>query len=274
MPELPEVETIRRVLEPQLCGRTVTSVTVNRPEIIAHPTAEEFCARVTSAQITGLGRRGKYLAIHFKGGAAIRLHLRMTGQLLVTPPDFPSANHTHLVCGLDDGQQLRFIDTRRFGRFWFFAPGEEDCISGVSQLGPEPSDPALTAGYLSSHCGHRRRAIKDCLLDQKLVAGIGNIYSDEILFLSHILPDRPACSLTPAEWERLAAAIPAAIRYFIDTNAISPEDYLAGMGRDYRNTPFLRVYGHGKEPCPVCGRPLQRSVIAGRSSVFCTGCQH
>ncbi len=274
MPELPEVETIRRVLAPQLCGRTVTSVTVNRPEIIAHPTAEEFCARVTGAQITGMGRRGKYLAIRLKGGAAIRLHLRMTGQLLVTPPDFPPANHTHLVCGLDDGQQLRFIDTRRFGRFWLLAPGEEDRVSGISQLGPEPSDPALTAAYLSSRCAHRRRAVKDCLLDQKLIAGIGNIYSDEILFLAHILPDRPACSLTPAEWERLAAAIPAAIRYFIDTNAISPADYLAGMGRDYRNTPFLRVYGHGGEPCPVCGRPLQRSVIAGRSSVFCTGCQH
>ena len=144
----------------------------------------------------------------------------------------------------------------------------------MDRLGPEPFDAALTAAYLHSALGRRRAAIKSCLLDQTVVAGIGNIYSDEILFAVRIAPTRPACTLTAAEWKRLAAAIPEQLQKHIEWNAISPADYLAGAGEDYRNTPHLQVYGHDGAACPRCGKAqLKRVVIAGRSSVYCPRCQ-
>ncbi|WP_066687656.1 bifunctional DNA-formamidopyrimidine glycosylase/DNA-(apurinic or apyrimidinic site) lyase [Christensenella intestinihominis] len=272
MPELPEVETIRRVLEPQLAGRTITGLRLNRPDIISHPSAEAFQSSVAGARIKGMDRRGKFLFIRLEG-KSILLHLRMTGRLLLVPSAFPEEKHTHIVFGLDNGAELRFVDPRRFGRFWLVRDGEEDTESGVHKLGPEPFDPALSAAYLQASCGQRKKAVKECLLDQSIVAGIGNIYADEILFVSKIRPERPANSLSKAEWKRLAENIPERLRYFIEKNAVTPEEYLAGNGTEYRNTPFLQVYGHEGEPCPVCGAPLCRTVIAGRGSIFCPRCQ-
>ncbi len=273
MPELPEVESIRRVLEPQIRGLTIRRVDANRPEIVAHPGAEEFCARVTGQTIDRVERRGKFLALRLASGDRIILHLRMTGCLLLTPADLPAERHTHLIFQMDDGRELRFSDPRRFGRFWLIGAGEADAYSGMEKLGMEPTDPALSAETLMQAFGRRRRSVKECLLDQSVVAGIGNIYSDEILFAARIRPSRPARDLTAEEWARLARAIPERIVFFTEKNAISPEEYLAARGQDYRNTPFLRVYGHGGEPCPVCGEALRRTVIGGRSSVFCPACQ-
>ena len=276
MPELPEVETVRRVLAPQVAGRRICAVYVVWPGILARPAADPaaFAAAVCGHTVTGMERRGKFLALLLDGGGTVRLHLRMTGQLLLCPPGWPDVPHTHLAFELDDGSELRYADARRFGRFWYLAPGEPDTYSGVAQLGPEPFDPALTPAYLRGTLGGRRAAIKNCLLDQRVVAGIGNIYSDEILFAVRIRPDRPACTLTAAEWRRLAAEIPAQLRQQIEWNGISPTDYLAGSGQDYRNTPHLQVYGRGGAVCPRCGKTqLRRIVIAGRSSVFCPRCQ-
>ena len=273
MPELPEVETIRRVLEPQLRGRTISDVRVNRPEVVAHPGAEGFCSSLKGQALSGMGRRGKFLLFLLEGGGRVVLHLRMTGGLLLAPADLPQEKHTHLVFLLDNGAELRFADTRRFGRFWLVQSGEQDAFSGVGSLGREPFDPDFSAQYLSSRLEKRKKAIKECLLDQSVVAGIGNIYSDEILFAAGIHPARPAASLKPEEWARLARAIPERLAYFIEKNEITPEEYLQTKGRDYRNTPFLQVYGHGGQPCPVCGTALRRTVIGGRSSVFCPRCQ-
>lgn len=274
MPELPEVETVRSVLEPQLTGRCIRAAEVRWPGVIGHPTVEAFTAGVCGQRVTGMARRGKYLSILLESGGTVRLHLRMTGQLLVTPADWPLLPHTHLILTLDDGSQLRFADARKFGRFWLLAPGEADVYSGVGKLGPEPFDAAFTAAYLRGALGSRRSAIKTCLLDQSVVAGIGNIYGDEILFAVKIHPARHAASLTPAEWKRLAAAIPENLRQNIERNRISPADYLAGDGGDYRNTPFLQVYGQQNRPCPRCGKAqLQRIVLAGRGSCFCPRCQ-
>lgn len=272
MPELPEVETIKRILEPQLTGGTTSGLTLNRPDIIAHPTPDTFTSRVTKAQITGMIRRGKYLSVLLATGDTVTLHLRMTGCLLVTPPDYPEEKHTHLIFHLDGGRELRYIDPRRFGRFWLFSHGEQDTISGIHKLGPEPLDQQLTATYLSGMLSKRKRAIKDCLLDQSMIAGIGNIYSDEILFAAKIRPDRRACTLTAKEWTRLATTIPAILHRAIEANAMTPEEYLAGKGKEYRNTPAFQVYGHGGNPCPCCGEILCRAA-AGRSSVFCPACQ-
>lgn len=273
MPELPEVETIRRILEPQLLGRTIIGLVVNCPDVIAYPALEVFVRSATGARIDRMGRRGKFISLYLDNGGIILLHLRMTGQLLVTPSDFPEGKHTHLVFPLDDGNELRFIDSRRFGRFWLVAPDEEDGISGVDRLGLEPFDPSLTADYLSTHWGKRRCSIKNCLLEQRVVAGIGNIYGDEILFTSGICPGRLASSLRPAEWEALAVAIPEVLQKGIEGDYMTPMEYLKAQGKEYRNASNFQVYGHGGEPCRRCGAILKRVVIAGRSSCYCPQCQ-
>lgn len=273
MPELPEVETIKRVIEPQIRGRTITGVTVNRPEVVAHPAAEEFAALLTGQSISHMARRGKFLIVRLDNGGQMLLHLRMTGCLLIAPANLPQEKHTHVVFHLDNGRQLRFSDTRRFGRFWLLGQGEDDTYSGICRLGMEPFDKDFTPGYLIARWGKRRKTIKECLLEQTAVAGIGNIYSDEILFTAKIHPARPANTLTPREWERLAAVIPGRLSYFIEKNRITPEEYLETRGQDYRNTPFLQVYGHAGGPCPVCGNNLDRMIVGGRSSVYCPSCQ-
>lgn len=273
MPELPEVEAIKRVLEPQVQGLAIQDIVVNQPEIIEHPAADEFCGRVIGQTFDHMERRGKFLLLWLESGDHIVLHLRMTGCLLVTPADMPEEKHTHLVFRLSSGQDLRFSDTRRFGRFWLIASGEADPYSGVEKLGIEPLSSECNAEYLKTHLEKRKKTVKECLLDQSVVAGIGNIYSDEILFAARLHPARPANSLTEDEWGRLAAAIPRQLSYFIEKNKTTPEEYLESKGRDYRNTPFLQVYGHEGEPCSMCGEILCRTVIGGRGSVFCPVCQ-
>lgn len=273
MPELPEVETMKNALEPSLTGRTIVRLTLNKPGIIAHPSPEDFITRVTGARIRKMGRRGKFLSLYLDNSNIITLHLRMTGQLLVTPADFPPEKHTHIVFHLDDGNELRFIDPRRFGRFWLLGNGEEDVYSGIHKLGIEPFDSRLTSAWLQEQAAKRKKSIKECLLDQGTVTGIGNIYGDEILFTAKICPARPACSLTAEEWNRLAAAIPAILQEAVRNNHMTPEEYLAEKGMEYREAQFLKVYGHAGEPCPRCQTPLTRIVLSGRSSVYCPNCQ-
>lgn len=224
-------------------------------------------------------RRGKFLTIWLNSNDRIILHLRMTGCLLLTPADDPEEKHTHIIFSLSNGMEkdhfteLRFSDIRRFGRFWLLGKDEIDTYSGTQKLGAEPFDRELTAGYLNTYLGKRKKAIKECLLDQSVIAGIGNIYADEILFTAGIYPARPACSLELEEWERLAAVIPERISYYIEANRITPEDYWKTKGQDYRNTPYLQVYGQVGKPCPKCGEKLCRIVVGGRGSVYCPVCQ-
>ena len=273
MPELPEVEAIKRVIEPQIRGLAIERITVNRPEVIAHPAADAFCRRLAGQVFAEARRRGKFLILCMESGDRLILHLRMTGCLLVTPADVPEEKHTHLVFHLSGGRELRFSDTRRFGRFWLLRQGEADTYTGMEKLGAEPFDPTLSAESLSTRLAKRKKTIKECLLDQSVIAGIGNIYSDEILFRAKICPARPANSLTLKEWKRLAETIPECLSYFIEKNRISQEDFLQTKGQNYRNTPFLQVYGHADEPCPNCGETLVRVTISGRSSVYCPNCQ-
>lgn len=273
MPELPEVETIRRVIEPQIRGLTIEEIVVNRPEVIAHPAADEFCSCLSGQRMERVTRRGKYFVIHLKSGDRIIIHLRMTGCLLVMPEDSPKEKHTHVIFRLNGGMELRFSDTRRFGRIWLLRKDETDIYSGIEKLGREPFDQRFTAGYLSDRLGKRKKALKECLMEQSVIAGIGNIYSDEILFSAGIDPARAAESLTLEEWQRLAEVIPGRLLFYIQKNEITPEEYRKTRGRDYRNTPFLLVYGHEGEPCPICGTTLRRRVLGGRSSISCSNCQ-
>ena len=273
MPELPEVETIKRIIEPQLTGRKTESVNILNSQIIAYPSADEFAVACLGKTIKDMSRRGKFLTVHFEDGSRVSLHLRMTGQLLVMPNDYPVEKHTHLIMNLSDGKQLRYIDVRRFGRFWYLGVNEEDTITGMDKLGPEPDDPVLTGAYLQDKLGRKKKAIKEMLHDQSVVAGIGNIYSDEILYVSGVYPESKCSELTKEEWDTIAANIKKVIAWGIDLNKMTPEEYLEGKGKEYRNTPFLKVYGHEGKQCEKCESTFEKITIGGRSSCFCPVCQ-
>lgn len=273
MPELPEVEAIKQVLEPQIQGVAINNVVVNRPEVIARPSSNEFCERLAGQTIDCMARRGKFLLIQLESGDRLIIHLRMTGCLLCTPADLPKEKHTHLIFSLSNNKELRFSDTRRFGRLWLIASGETDLYSGIGKLGKEPFASDFSAEYLIAHFGKRKKAIKECLLEQSVIAGIGNIYSDEILFTARLYPAQPANSLSEKEWVRLAKVIPQQLSYFIEKNEMTPDEYLETRGQYYRNTPFLQVYGREGEACPICGETLCRIVIGGRGSTYCPACQ-
>lgn len=273
MPEMPEVEVIRRILEPQLAGRKIAAVEIFNKQILAHPDEITFSNLLTGQTISGMSRRGKYLTIHLENGDSVVLHLRMTGQLLVTPPDMTIEKHTHLIATLSDEMQLRYIDVRRFGRFWYLQFDEPDTFTGQTQLGAEPFDDVLTPVYLKNKLGKRKKPIKEMLHDQSIVAGIGNIYSDEILFSAGIYPKTKCVDLEDSEWNRLTQKIKEVIAWGIDVNEMTPEEYLEGKGKEYRNMPLLRIYGRAGQKCSVCGSTIDKITIGGRSSCYCPSCQ-
>lgn len=273
MPELPEVETVRQILEPQIIGQTILSVTINNPQVIAHPDAAAFAERFTDQTVRRMSRRGKFLTIHFENDDRMIIHLRMTGQLLITPADYPDEKHTHLIADLSGGRQIRYIDVRRFGRFWYLLKDEVDTFTGQDKLGLEPTDEAMTADYLKARLGGRKKSIKEMLHDQSVVAGIGNIYSDEILFEAELYPEEKCADLTIGDWNQLTAKIKEVIAWGVTANGMTPEEYLAGAGKEYRNIPDLRVYRREGQPCSRCGAVIERIVIGGRSSCYCPTCQ-
>lgn len=273
MPELPEVETIKRIVAPQIIGSMIQKVEVLNEQIIANPAAEQFSESLSGQRFSGMDRRGKFLIFRLESGDKLFLHLRMTGQLLVTPKDYPAEKHTHLVLHLDNETQLRYIDVRRFGRFWYIGKEESENVTGIDKLGIEPFDERLTAGYLKSRLSRKKKPVKEMLLDQSIVAGIGNIYSDEILYLCGIHPETKCSELTDNDWEKLSRTIPEELSLAIKENEMSAEEYLAGKGKEYRNTPFLKAYGHEGMPCPACGGIFKRITVGGRSSCYCPECQ-
>lgn len=198
MPEMPEVEIIRRILEPQIAGKKIETVEILNSQIIAYPDIETFAAMLTGKTITNMSRKGKFLTIHFESGDKLALHLRMTGQLLVMAKDTPVEKHTHLFIYLESGNQLRYIDVRPFGRFWYIKKDETDAITGQDKLGLEPLDEKL---------GKKKKSIKEMLYDQSIIAGIGNIYSDEILYAAGIYPETKCIDMDDEEWDRLAKKI-------------------------------------------------------------------
>jgi formamidopyrimidine-DNA glycosylase len=201
MPELPEVETVRRIVAPQIIDRTIQKVEILNDQIVAYPDAMRFAECLSGQKFSGMDRRGKFLIFRFESGNRLFLHLRMTGQLLVTPVDYPAEKHTHLVLHLDHGMQLRYIDVRRFGRFWYLGKDESESVTGIDKLGLEPFDSQFTAEYLKSRLSQKKKSIKEMLHDQSVVAGIGNIYSDEILYLCGIYPETKCTELTDADFE-------------------------------------------------------------------------
>lgn len=245
---------------------------MNRPEIIEHPGPDTFRDLCLGHRITSLGRRRKYISIVLDSGDTVWFHLRMTGRMSSEPSDGPVQKHVHFIFRLDDGTDLRFTDPRMFGRFWLLRDGEEDTFTGMAKLGSEPLEGDVTAEYLQGRVGHSRRCVKSCLLDQSVVAGIGNIYADEILFMAGICPTRGSDTLDHGDWARISGSIPKVLRKGLEDDLASPEWYLSGREGDWETSPYL-MYGHEGDPCPTCGMTIVRTVISNRSSYHCPNCQ-
>jgi len=273
MPELPEVETVRRSLEPALLGRTIRKVNIYYGGIIKKPDPGQFAQLIKDRRIEKVSRRGKYLLLELSGALLLVIHLRMTGQLTVAEQETPLADHTHLVFALDNGHELRFRDVRKFGLIYLIA---KDCLQdagGLCTLGPEPLGEDFTPAYLAHCLRNKRVKLKALLLDQTAVAGIGNIYADEALFRAGLHPERLACQLDEMEISRLHQAIRAVLQEGIDYRGTSFRDYVDGQGEKGGFQNRLKVYGRAGEKCS-CGAVLEKKTVAGRTTVYCPRCQH
>jgi formamidopyrimidine-DNA glycosylase len=271
MPELPEVETIRRQLAPRVQGRVLARVRVD-DERWCMPLAPPAMERALQGRrVESLGRRGKYLVWELSGERYLLQHLRMTGNLLYDPADRPV--HTRVAIDLDDGHALLYVDARRFGTGQL-AEGRDglDDFLGA-RLGLEPFDPGFGAEHLRALARDSRAPVKAFLLDQKRVAGVGNIYADEALFRARIHPLRPAGRVTRAQWEALAPAIVETLEAGIAANGASIDDFrhLDGAYGSFQDE-FL-VHLHEGDPCPRCGGPVRKLVAAGRGTYVCERCQ-
>jgi formamidopyrimidine-DNA glycosylase len=269
VPELPEVETVRRSLERLILGQTVIAVEVREPRL-RRPLAANFAAQLANRSIRHIGRRGKYLAIELDNGNIWLIHLGMTGQLIIGHPDEPLRPHDHLVFALGNGQYLRYNDTRRFG---LMAVGSEEEVEAWTSLGVEPLQPAFSSRYLWGEVQKTQRTIKDVLMDQRVVAGIGNIYASELLFRAGVRPMRTATTLSRSEVEQIVKAAKAVLREAIRHRGSSISDYLDGEGQPGSFQARFRVYDREDRPCRKCGTPIQREVRGGRSAFFCPVCQ-
>lgn len=274
MPELPEVETVRRSLEPHLLGQTIAGLRVGAFVGVLGDLAPDLAAAaLTGRSIVAIRRRGKYLLIDLDDGSGIEIHLRMTGQLEFRPRDVEPIRFEHLAIQLGSGIDLRFADQRKFGRV-IVHPGDPE-LGIKTKLGPEPLSDAFTAASLAASLARRTAAIKSLLLDQRIIAGIGNIYADEALFLAGVHPGRPGGSLSEHEIERLHETIRRTLQAGIENRGTSFSSYRDADGQSGENQHALRVYGRGRAglPCLQCGAPLQFLIFSARTSHYCPVCQ-
>jgi formamidopyrimidine-DNA glycosylase len=270
VPELPEVEYVARQLREELPGRRIISVTVGWPRTLGGMEPAEFTARVRGQMVRAIGRRGKHLIVELDGGDALVIHRRMSGNLIFLSPEERDP-WARVVFGLDDGRALVFTDPRKFGRVLLMSQDELDGL--FASLGPEPLEDAFTSEELAARLRGSNRAIKAALLDQTVVVGLGNIYADEALFRAGINPLRPAASLSQDEIARLRDAIRETLLLGIEHGGTT-----FGRHRDIydeagTNLEYLNVYRRTGQPCRVCGQPIERVVIAQRSSHYCPHCQ-
>lgn len=273
MPELPEVETVVRTLRPNLKGREIKQIEIRHEDVIHHPGAAEFIGRLQGCTIAELSRRGKYICMTLDDGQLLAAHLRMTGRLLYADPKQELLPHTHVIMDLSDGGQLRYADVRRFGGFWLLGKNEEDTVTGMQHLGVEPLSPEFSAEYLMSRLARRACPVKNGILDQSVIAGLGNIYADETLFAARVRPDRLCRSLADEEWQRIADVIPPILEAAIANRGTTFSDFLDGTGREGENVYFLRAYGRYGQPCKDCGAVMEKTRIGGRGTCFCPCCQ-
>ena len=267
MPELPEVQTVVNTLLPRVKGRRIRAVRLHRNDILT-PSDVDLVRSLTGRTVKGIERRGKRIVFSLDNGDRFYIHLGMSGRLTVQGADTPLVRHTHLVIELDaaDGLELRFVDPRRFGGVWWLgaeADGQE--------IGPEPLE--TRPGQLGARLKKTTRAIKNALLDQTVIAGLGNIYVDESLFAAGIHPLTPANVLTREQITKLNRAIKSTLRRALKHRGSTLRDYRDAEGNSGDFQSRHRVYGREGAPCVVCRKPIERIVLGGRSTHFCAKCQ-
>ncbi len=278
MPELPEVETVRRGLAPVMEGAAIARVTLNRPDL-RWPLPERMAGRMQGATVAGLRRRSKYLLADLDTGETLLVHLGMSGRILVSGAmlgEFLHAHraaekHDHVVIDLASGARVTFNDPRRFGAMDLFPTDASHPL--LAALGPEPMGNDFSDTWLAGRLRGRRTPVKAALLDQTNIAGLGNIYVCEALFRARIAPTRLAGDLTGAEISRLVPAIREVLAEAIEAGGSSLRDYRQADGELGYFQHSFRVYGREGQPCPACGTPIVRIAQAGRSTWFCPACQ-
>ena len=272
MPELPEVETIRRGLRKIFLGRVFSEVIVHRPSTLRSDPAQ-FASKLMGRRVQEIGRRGKHLLFALSGDATLLVHLGMTGQLTVQPPETPLRPHTQVVFRFIRGRlDLRYRDVRRFGYLQLVPTSQVSYLPQIAQLGPEPL--SITYEELAGRLQHRRGKIKPVLLSQTAVCGLGNIYTDEVLFAADIHPEQPANTLSPDQLRRLQAALIEILTAAIEAGGSSIDRaYVRVDGSPGTYQQHHAVYGRAHQPCYCCGTPIRRYVLSGRSTYFCPQCQ-
>jgi formamidopyrimidine-DNA glycosylase len=270
MPELPEVETTRRGLEPLIVGKSIVAVTV-REARLRWPVASDLSARLAGRRIDALRRRGKYLLIDLPPGTLL-VHLGMSGSLRYVAAAEPPRRHDHVELQLAPTGCLRFNDPRRFGTLQFCCEPERHPL--LRSIGPEPLAGSFDGTYLASVCAGRRVAIKQLLMNGRIVAGIGNIYANEALFLAGIHPRRGAGRIGRARLDALAKALRRVLTDALEHGGTTLRDFVGGDGRPGYFKLSLNVYDRAGEPCKRCGGPIRKLVLGQRASYYCPRCQH
>jgi len=268
MPELPEVETVRRGLNKLVKGATIASIEVHWPKIINND-LDSFKQRLAGQTIERVDRRGKYLLFRFTAGLTMVSHLRMEGKYNVVPANTGQTKHTHVIFHLTDNRDLLYNDVRKFGRMTLVPTGEERTVGGLKTMGPEPVADQLTAAYMASIFGKSKKMIKPLLLDQSKIAGLGNIYADEVLWMSKIHPMRPANSLTEDEIVALRQNIIAEVASAIKGHGTTVHSFSTAFGEAGQFQNHLHVYGREGEPCERCGTLIEKIKVAQRGTHFC-----
>jgi formamidopyrimidine-DNA glycosylase len=273
MPELPEVETIRTGLAPLLEGRRLERVAILDPRLTRPEDPAEVASRLEDERVVRVARRGKYVVVRFESGRSLLVHLRMTGTLLTgRNGNLPEDPYVRAVLSLDNGSDVLYRDVRRFGT-WLLLEPEELAPYLELRLGEEPLGREFTAAHLARRLANRRAPIKAALLDQRTVAGMGNIYADEAMWRARIDPRRPAGELSAADTTRLHRAIRDALRLGIRRQGATLSDYRTATGARGRMQREFQVYGRAGEPCPRCGTLIAKTRTAGRGTSFCPSCQ-
>ena len=274
MPELPEVETVRRQLEPALVGRRFERVAIFDPRLVQPADPDEVARRLEGERVAAVERRGKYLIVRFESGRALLVHLRMTGSLrhVAAGRTLEPDPYRRAVVSLDDGSDVGYRDVRRFGT-WVLLDRDETEPYLASRLGEEPFARRFTAAALAERLASRRAPIKAAILDQRAVAGLGNIYADEALWRARIHPSRRAGALSAAEVARLHRAVRAALATGIERQGATLRDYATPDGASGGMQHEFKVYGRAGEPCPRCGAAIAKTRAAGRGTWFCPRCQ-
>lgn len=273
MPELPEVETIRRGLAARLIGQQITGVRVRQPRLRHLVDTHALQTQVVGCTISGVDRRAKYLLMRLHPVPVLVFHLGMTGRLWVGPPSTQDALHDHLIFQLGPDLELRFHDTRRFGMCFVTTQDALPRHPRLRHLGPEPLSADFSGAYLHARARGLQKPVKNFLMDAAVVVGVGNIYASESLFLAGLRPTRPVGRLRREHWERLCAAIQQVLQAAIDNHGTTLSDYVDSEGQQGHFQNQLMVYGRAGEPCHRDHRRIQRIVQAGRSSFYCPGCQ-